>query len=269
MLPDMSTIFICAVHRLERFSRSAVQYSSRRGINFCVDHPLDLLRFTTFILDLLKPSELDAFDRVRDTVARPDGDGAGQISRQSVEQDHRFIKRRVITLLRIKSFQSAASTIARIKLVTVIRKGPVPCLAPSFPEVLSYCCLGAEAVVAPSVTPYALRQIRVGGILLADPTLAGLWRMETSRLKAAASVGLEGDRISMQEMVLCLTRGTAVEEDARAVRMALKGLTIIQQVNFTVIRSMNLDNQVSKRFLMKSILVVQFYQRTSRWPPEQ
>ena len=93
--------------------------------------------------------------------------------------------------------------------------------------------------------------------------------METSRLKAAASVGLEGDRISMQGMVLCLTSGTTVEEDARAIRMALNGLTIIQQVNFPAIRSKNLDNQVSKRFLMKSILVVQLYQRTSRWPPEQ
>ena len=113
----------CAVHWLDLFSRSAVKFSSRRGINFCFDYPLDLLRFSTFILDLLKPSEIDALDRVRDTVARPDGDGAGQISRQSVEQDHRFIKRRMITLLRFKSFQPAASTIAGIKLVTVIRKG--------------------------------------------------------------------------------------------------------------------------------------------------
>ena len=37
---------------------------------------------------------------------------------------------------------------------------------------------------------------RVEGILLADPALAALWRMETSLLEAAASVGLESERIS-------------------------------------------------------------------------
>ena len=62
---------------------------------------------------------------------------------------------------------------------------------------------------------------RVEGILLADPALAGLWRMETSLLEAAASVGLEGERISTQGMVLRLTSGTAMEEDARAAEMAL------------------------------------------------
>ena len=70
---------------------------------------------------------------------------------------------------------------------------------------------------------------RVEGILLADPALAALWRMETSLLEAAASVGLEGERISTQGMVLRLTSGTAVEEDARAVEMALKVLSVIRR----------------------------------------
>ena len=70
---------------------------------------------------------------------------------------------------------------------------------------------------------------RVEGILLADPALAGLWRMETSLLEAAASVGLEGERISTQGMVLRLTSGTAMDEDARAVEMALKLLTVIRR----------------------------------------
>ena len=70
---------------------------------------------------------------------------------------------------------------------------------------------------------------RVEGILLADPALAELWRMETSLLEAAASVGLEGERISTQGMVLRLTSGTAVEEDTRAVEMALKLLTVIRR----------------------------------------
>lgn len=70
---------------------------------------------------------------------------------------------------------------------------------------------------------------RVEGILLADPALAGLWRMETSLLEAAASVGLEGERISTQGMVLRLTSGTAMDEDARSVEMALKVLTIIRR----------------------------------------
>ena len=70
---------------------------------------------------------------------------------------------------------------------------------------------------------------RVEGILLADPALAALWRMETSLLEAAASVGLEGERISTQGMVLRLTSGTAMEEDARAAEMALKVLTVIRR----------------------------------------
>ena len=53
--------------------------------------------------------------------------------------------------------------------------------------------------------------------------------METSLLEAAASVGLEGDRITTHGMVLRLTSGTAVEEDARAVEMALKLLTVIRR----------------------------------------
>ncbi|MBM3606780.1 MAG: IS6 family transposase, partial [Alphaproteobacteria bacterium] len=39
-----------------------------------------------------------------------------------VEQDHRFIKRRVRPMLGFKSFTSAASTMAGIKLVNMIRK---------------------------------------------------------------------------------------------------------------------------------------------------
>lgn len=40
-----------------------------------------------------------------------------------VEQDHRFIKRRVRPMLGFKSFTAAASTIAGIELVNMIRKG--------------------------------------------------------------------------------------------------------------------------------------------------
>lgn len=40
-----------------------------------------------------------------------------------VEQDHRFIKRRVRPMLGFKSFASAASTIAGIEIVNMIRKG--------------------------------------------------------------------------------------------------------------------------------------------------
>lgn len=40
-----------------------------------------------------------------------------------VEQDHRFIKRRVRPMLGFKSFKSAASTIAGIEVVNMIRKG--------------------------------------------------------------------------------------------------------------------------------------------------
>ena len=53
--------------------------------------------------------------------------------------------------------------------------------------------------------------------------------METSLLEAAASIGLEGERISTRGMVLRLTSGTAMEEDARAVEMALKVLSIIRR----------------------------------------
>ena len=84
----------------------------------------------------------------------------------------------------------------------------------------------AEAVID------ALRldaQFATEPILLADPALAALWRMETSLLEAAASIGLEGERISTQGMVLRLTSGTAMEEDARAVEMALEVLTVIRR----------------------------------------
>ncbi|WP_282028717.1 helix-turn-helix domain-containing protein [Paracoccus marcusii] len=63
---------------------------------------------------------------------------------------------------------------------------------------------------------------------MADPAVAALWRMETSLLEAAASVGLEGERISTQGMVLRLTSGTAMDDDARSVEMALKVLTVIR-----------------------------------------
>ena len=73
---------------------------------------------------------------------------------------------------------------------------------------------------------------RVEGILLADPALAALWRIETSLLEAAASVGLESERISTQGMVLRLTSSTAAEEDARAVEMALRVLTVIRRPGY-------------------------------------
>ena len=53
--------------------------------------------------------------------------------------------------------------------------------------------------------------------------------METSLLEAAASVGLEGDRISTHGMVLRLTSVTAMEEGARAVEMALKVLPVVRR----------------------------------------
>jgi transposase-like protein len=40
-----------------------------------------------------------------------------------VEQDHRFIKRRVKPMLGFKSFTSAASTVAGIETMNMIRKG--------------------------------------------------------------------------------------------------------------------------------------------------
>ena len=40
-----------------------------------------------------------------------------------IEQEHRFIKRRVRPMIGFKSFASAASTIAGIKIVNMIRKG--------------------------------------------------------------------------------------------------------------------------------------------------
>ena len=46
------------------------------------------------------------------------------------------------------------------------------------------------------MTPDGLPQIRVEGILVANPALARLWRVETGLLGADVSVELEGDRIS-------------------------------------------------------------------------
>ena len=40
-----------------------------------------------------------------------------------IEQDHRFIKRRIRPMLGFKSFAAAASVLAGIKLVNMIRKG--------------------------------------------------------------------------------------------------------------------------------------------------
>ncbi len=40
-----------------------------------------------------------------------------------IEQEHRFIKRRIRPMLGFKSFDSAASTLAGIELVNMIRKG--------------------------------------------------------------------------------------------------------------------------------------------------
>lgn len=70
---------------------------------------------------------------------------------------------------------------------------------------------------------------RLEGILLADLALARLWRMEMSLLEAAASVGLEGERISTAGIVLRLTGNMAVEEDARATEMALRILSVTRR----------------------------------------
>lgn len=70
---------------------------------------------------------------------------------------------------------------------------------------------------------------RLEGILLADPALARLWRMEASLLEAAASVGLEGERVSTAGMVLRLTGNMAIEEDARATGLALRILAVAKR----------------------------------------
>jgi putative transposase len=57
-----------------------------------------------------------------------------------VEQDHRFIKRRVRPMLGFKSFKSAASTIAGIELVNMIRKGQ---FRPEFRPFQQFCYLAA------------------------------------------------------------------------------------------------------------------------------
>lgn len=53
--------------------------------------------------------------------------------------------------------------------------------------------------------------------------------MEASLLEAAASVGLEGERISTPGMVLRLTGNMAIEEDARAIEMALRILSVAKR----------------------------------------
>ena len=70
---------------------------------------------------------------------------------------------------------------------------------------------------------------RLDGILLADPDLARLWRTETALLEAAASVGLEGERISTPGMVLRLTGVLAIEEEARSTEMALRLLSVLKR----------------------------------------
>lgn len=67
------------------------------------------------------------------------------------------------------------------------------------------------------------------GILLADPDLARLWRTEAALLEAAASVGLEGERISTPGMVLRLTGVLAIEEEARSSEMALRLLSVMKR----------------------------------------
>jgi hypothetical protein len=70
---------------------------------------------------------------------------------------------------------------------------------------------------------------RIDGILLADPDLARLWRTEAALLEAAASVGLEGERISTPGMVLRLTGALAIEEEARSSEMALRLLSVMKR----------------------------------------
>lgn len=57
-----------------------------------------------------------------------------------VEQDHRFIKRRVKPMLGFKSFTSAASTIAGIETVNMIRKGQ---FRPELRPLQQFCQLAA------------------------------------------------------------------------------------------------------------------------------
>ena len=57
-----------------------------------------------------------------------------------IEQDHRFIKRRVKPMLGIKSFASATSTIAGIEFVNMIRKGQ---FTPELRPCQQFCQLAA------------------------------------------------------------------------------------------------------------------------------
>ena len=57
-----------------------------------------------------------------------------------IEQDHRFIKRRIRPMLGFQSFDSAASALAGIELVNIIRKGqftPGLCPLRQFAEIAS------------------------------------------------------------------------------------------------------------------------------------
>lgn len=70
---------------------------------------------------------------------------------------------------------------------------------------------------------------RVEGILLADAHLARLWRTEAALLEAAASVGMEGERISTPGMLLRLTGVLAIDEDVRSAEMALRLLSVMKR----------------------------------------
>ncbi len=57
-----------------------------------------------------------------------------------VEQDHRFIKRRVRPMLGFKSFTSAAATIADVELVNMICRGQ---FRPELRPLQQFCRLAA------------------------------------------------------------------------------------------------------------------------------
>lgn len=70
---------------------------------------------------------------------------------------------------------------------------------------------------------------RIEGALNADENLSRLWRTEAALLEAAASVGLEGERISPAGMVMRLIRASAMEEETRAAEMARRVLAVAKR----------------------------------------
>lgn len=70
---------------------------------------------------------------------------------------------------------------------------------------------------------------RVEGALNADEDLSRLWRTEAALLEAAASVGLEGERISPAGMVMRLIRASALEEETRAAEMGRRMLAVAKR----------------------------------------